>query len=174
MGMRRLLLAPIAVAVLGLVGTACQPAKPQMVLTLEVSPSGTFEVLTNVITLNVRVKCTRPARVQLRADFVLTETPDGAFLVQLVSARTGALEQTVTCDGLAAAPNGSERTTVWRVHPAQPYAQPPPNPLPVTMTGKTETGVVTPPIDYDVEVVSETVTLTRILCWWGTSGCFPV
>ena len=40
------------------------------------------------------------------------------------------------------------------------------------MTGKTlSSGDVTEPIDYAVAAVSQTVTLTRILCWPGAPSC---
>src|SRR5215217_1601000 len=149
MGLKRRLLGPIAVAVLGLVSTACEPAKPQMELKLDVSPSGTLEVLTNVITLNVRVTCTRSTFVPLRARFPVT-TNGVTYQIPLVSASNDAIEQTVHCSS-PAFPNGNTWPTQWRVNPGTSISKVPPNPLPITMTGKTlSSGDVTEPIDYAV------------------------
>jgi hypothetical protein len=167
MGLRRLLLAPVAVAVLGLVGTACQPAPTeQMELTLDVNPSGTFNVLTNVITLTGRVTCTRQADVRLVANYPLTI--DGRTRTVHL-APDGHRQGWIGCPG----PRGANWATDWQVIEgnADPLPKTPPNPAVITMTGWTATSFPTPPIDYDVETVTQTVTLPRLLCWPGAPSC---
>jgi hypothetical protein len=158
MGRRRFWLVGLVVALLALLGTACEPAPtPQMELTLRVNPTGYVDILTNRIKLSVSVSCTRAALVRLTPSVVLDTYGD----VRLEAAENQS--SGISCDG----PQIGNWIPIWWRIPA-PYPPAPPTSLRVTMLGETYRHNI-PPIDYDAAVARQTVTLTSILCWPGTN-----
>ena len=156
MGIRRLLLAPVAVAVLGLVGTACEPAPPptptpnptpENEIYIHLDPSGTYEVLTGVVGLKVTVQCTRPVDANVSAKFYWGW---GAF-TQLTNTQ-GKSQTTLKCPG----PMGVTSTTYWRWGSEAPRDG--------TSTSVQVGTYANPPWNMQY------VTFTHILCWFGFSS----
>jgi hypothetical protein len=163
MGVRRSVLAAVAVGTLGLLGTACEPTgTPQMELTMDISPSGRYEVLSKTLWVDVTVSCTRATTVHLAAS---TPVPFGD--APLYSYDQGT---TVACPG----PGGQTFTTRWIWGASAPTS------VGFKMTGKTYyydwayNYYDTLPVDRDDAYDAESVTFTRILCWFGFSNpCGP-
>ncbi len=164
MGRRRTGLIALLVAALGVMGSACQPAPvPQMKLTLDIDPAGTYEILTEVVTAKVRLSCTRPYSVGL--DVV---RPVGWGGVQELHS------DRVQCPG----PDGETFALQWK------FGFTPTKPIPILMTATTSTVDTsslfpddwverTPAIDLATTWDGESITFQPILCWPGAPACSP-
>ena len=112
MGIRRVLLAPVAVAAVGLVGTACEPTP--MELTLGVSRQGTYEFVPSEpgsvdpggpgVRLTGTIACTRSTEVT-----VLPTVRPAQDLFPGLEAVLHAVP--IQCDG----PGGNGWTHLWRL-----------------------------------------------------------
>lgn len=159
MGPRRTGLAAVAVAALALVGTACEPTK-QMELTFDVKPSGSYELLTKVVTLSVDIRCTRPHRVGVTAS---VGSPNWRYLDPVNPYVQGLPLIVVACPG----PQGSTFTTKWKWATAAPTGA-----VPVLMTGNTEESPGSiPAVDRATTSDTADVTFAHILCWPGAPSC---
>jgi hypothetical protein len=152
----------MAVAVLALVASACTPT-PQMVLTMDLDSAGTYEILTRVVTITVKVSCTRPHRVGMTAS---VGSPSWRYLEPVEPYRAGLPLIVVDCPG----PSGARLTSKWKWGTATA----PTGALPVQVYGSTEEypGSI-PAVDRATTVDTETVTFAPILCWPGAPSCSP-
>ena len=160
MGPRRALWVALAVGVLAFVGTACEPAPPP--LTLDLDPSGTYEVLRHVLALEVDVSCPEPAIVYLKAGFRGDDGDDH----QLQPYDESSPWLSVRCPG----PAGQTFTTYWEGGSTAPTS------LVIDVKGTTRFSLY--PIRgprFDLGVTdAQTVTFTRVLCWFGLDApCTP-
>jgi hypothetical protein len=155
-------LAGAAAVVLVVVGAGCEP-KPQMHLDLAVEPTGTYEVLTHKLTLNITVPCTRATSVAVRA---AAGSADPQHPLLWLDALDGRSDVLIRCSGPG---DVATRKTEWRVSGAGLA----PNPVPVMMMAMTS-GFVLDPVDYDLVYVRQDVTITRIMCWPTPTTCTRV
>jgi hypothetical protein len=148
------------VATLALLGTACQPAPtPQMVLTFDVQPSGTYGILEQVVALKVRVSCTRPHRVGVTAS---VGSPNWRYLYPVDPYLEGVPVIVINCLG----PAGSTFTTKWKWDTTAPTGV-----IPVRMTGNTEEFPDSiPAADLAFTADEEGVTFTHVFTWPGPRG----
>ncbi len=160
MGLRRSASAALAVAVLALLGTACEPTgTPPVKLELDISPSGTYEILTSVIAVDVRVSCPQPVGVVLEAAFPVPYGEQSLSTSPGGHARTG-----VQCPG----PAGGTFTTKWE----WPYPAPASKVIRMYSTKSYVSGGGLATVWIrDGVADAETVTFTRILCWPGAPAC---
>jgi hypothetical protein len=156
MGLRGAGLAAVAVAVLGIAGTACEPPPPAV--TLRLHPSATYEVLTGAVGLTVDVACAKPGTVFLRF------APQGS--APMSDYASDSSWTSVSCPGTG----GGTFTTNWRWGPSAPTSLM----LIAEATRSTYSGSLRTP-NFEVGVRdAQTVTFSRILCWFGLSKpCAP-
>jgi hypothetical protein len=164
MGSTRRWLVGAAAVALVVVGAACEP-KAQMHLDLAVEPTGTYEVLTHKLTLDITVPCTRATSVAVSA---AAASADPQHPLLWLATLDGRSDGTILfrCSGPG---DIASRKTEWRVSSAGIA----PNPLRVMMMAVTP-GFVADPIDYDLVYVTQNVTITRIMCWPTPTTCTRV
>jgi hypothetical protein len=162
MGSTKRWLAGAAAVVMVLVGAGCEP-KAQMHLDLAVEPTGTYEVLTHKLTLNITVPCTRATSVAVGAAAASADPQHPLLWLDALDGRDSIVFR---CSGPG---DVATRKTEWRVSSAGIA----PNPLPVMMMAVTS-GFVVEPIDYDQVYVTQNVTITRIMCWPTPTTCTRV
>jgi hypothetical protein len=160
MALWRWRLTALAVAVLAFVGAACEPPPPQMQLTYDIDPSGTYEILTKVVTINVAISCTRATRIGVTAS---TGSPNRQYLTPVDPYVSGLPLIVIRCPGPAA----TRFTTKWKWDATAPTGV-----VPVLMTGNTEEypGSI-PAVDRATTAVEKGVTFNHILCWPGAPSC---
>ena len=152
MGLKRAGLTALAVLVLGLAGTACQP--PPQELTLHLQTSGKYEFLSSELGLTVDVACTEQELVFLR--FMKREA--GAW-VPLADGYV-----VVACPG----PAGATSTSWWKWGSSAPTSLT----LQVRATPY-DAGQQNPNWQRETSD-GQTVTFTPVLCWFGHSKpCAP-
>jgi hypothetical protein len=164
MGLRRTGLIALVLAALGVMSTACQPAPepvPQMKLTLDVDPAGTYEILTGVATANVRLSRTRPYSVK-----VTVERPLVWGAVQDLGS------QRVDCPGPAGGtlPIRFELGYVPTSEPV-PIRMEATTSNPLTYPGPPFSVERTPAIDLASTSDGAQITFRHILCWPGAPAC---